>query len=120
MTRLSAFWFKYLKDVIPELRTHFITLELPATLSDIADAALLRYRTTQVRRLKVFPIESIVRGYLAGSAWEEYSTGKCTVHGITMPSGMNISDRLPTPTWTPSTKAEQGQKDQNISPAAGA
>ena len=69
----------------------------------------------QVRRLKVFPIESIVRGFIAGSAWAEYhKTG--TVNGMSMPTGLRESERLKEPIWTPSTKAEVGQHDENISP----
>lgn len=70
----------------------------------------------QVRRLKVLPIESIVRGYITGSAWSEYQkTG--TVHGLAMPAGLRESEKLGAPLWTPSTKAEAGAKDENISPA---
>lgn len=68
-----------------------------------------------VRRLKIFPIESIVRGYITGSGWAEYKrTG--TVHGIEMPTGLEESQKLEKPLWTPSTKAELGDKDENISP----
>lgn len=68
-----------------------------------------------VRRLKIFPLESIVRGYITGSAWSEYKkTG--TVHGISMPAGLQESEKLEKPLWTPSTKAEVGDKDENISP----
>ena len=73
----------------------------------------------QVRRLKVFPIESIVRGYITGSAWSEYkSVG--TVHGMAMPTGLVESEKLEAPLWTPSTKADIGAKDENISPEKGA
>ena len=66
-----------------------------------------------VRRLKMFPIESIVQGYITGTAWAEYSTSK-TVNGITLPTGLKYGQKLPTPLWTPSTKAEIGDKDENI------
>ena len=69
----------------------------------------------QVRRLKIFPLESIVRGYITGSAWSEYSK-KGTVHGLSMPKGLRESEKLEKPLWTPSTKAEAGAKDENISP----
>lgn len=68
-----------------------------------------------VRRLKVFPLESIVRGYITGSGWAEYKRSG-TVHGIEMPKGLQESQKLDTPLWTPSTKAELGDKDENISP----
>jgi phosphoribosylaminoimidazole-succinocarboxamide synthase len=69
----------------------------------------------QVRKLKVLPIESIVRGYITGSAWSEYAkTG--TMHGTKIQEGLRECERLPIPVWTPSTKAELGDKDENISP----
>lgn len=71
-----------------------------------------------IQRLKVFPIESIVRGYLTGSAWSSYKMNG-TVCGNTLPAGLRESERLPQPLWTPSTKAEPGEKDENISPAEG-
>lgn len=69
----------------------------------------------QVRRYQILPLESIVRGYITGSAWKEYQTHG-TVHGIEMPAGLQESQRLKKPIWTPSTKAEQGEHDENISP----
>lgn len=72
-----------------------------------------------VRKLRILPIESIVRGYITGSAWSEYQKSG-TVHGITLPSGLQESEKLETPIWTPSTKAEQGEKDENIHPSKAA
>jgi len=69
----------------------------------------------QVRRLTIVPVESIVRGYITGSAWSEYKLSG-TVHGIRLPAGMVEGQKLPKPIWTPSTKAELGDKDENISP----
>ena len=69
----------------------------------------------QVRRLRIIPIESIVRGYITGSGWSEYSKSG-TVNGIKLPEGLVEGQKLPTPLWTPSTKAELGGKDENISP----
>lgn len=69
----------------------------------------------QVRRLEIVPIESIVRGYITGSAWSEYEKSG-TVNGIALPSGLVEGQKLPNPLWTPSTKAEAGEKDENISP----
>ncbi|KAI9701703.1 MAG: Bifunctional purine biosynthetic protein ade1 [Bogoriella megaspora] len=89
--------------------------------SEIAEQ--LRHRSMQVRRLKIFPIESIVRGYITGSAWKEYSE-KGTVHGIDVQSqdGQKLkeSEKFERPLWTPSTKAEQGEKDENIHPTKAA
>ena len=71
----------------------------------------------QVRRLRIIPIESIVRGYITGSGWSEYRKSG-TVNGITLPKGLVEGQKLPIPLWTPSTKAEAGEKDENISPEA--
>jgi len=73
----------------------------------------------QVRRLKIFPIEAIVRGYITGSAWKEYQRSQ-TVHGIAMPAGLLNSSPFPKPIYTPSTKAEAGQNDENIHPSEAA
>lgn len=71
-----------------------------------------------VRRLKVLPIESIVRGYITGSAWSSYQKD-CTVCGIKLPAGLRESEKLEKPLWTPSTKAAAGENDENISPEEG-
>ena len=78
----------------------------------------LQQRSMVVKRVKVFPIESIVRGYIAGSAWKSYQEDG-TVCGVKLPIGLRESEKLPQPLWTPSTKAELGGKDENISPAEG-
>ncbi|KAH9223120.1 phosphoribosylaminoimidazole-succinocarboxamide synthase-like protein [Leptodontidium sp. 2 PMI_412] len=116
---LSTHWFHVLSSEIPGLRTHFLTLELPSSIPE-ADRALLKNRSMQVRRLKIFPIEAIVRGYITGSAWKEYQrTG--TVHTIPMPAGMKNGEAFPQGAiYTPSTKAEAGQNDENISVAQAA
>ncbi|THG98757.1 hypothetical protein EW026_g3475 [Hermanssonia centrifuga] len=75
----------------------------------------LEGRTMLVKRAKVIPLEAIVRGYLTGSGWSEYKKSG-TVHGIALPTGLVESEKLPEPLFTPSTKAEQGQHDENISP----
>jgi len=68
----------------------------------------------RVRRFPIIPLESIVRGYITGSAWSEY-TSKGTVHGMSVPTGLQESEKLPQAIWTPSTKAEAGAHDENIS-----
>ncbi|KAK4219108.1 phosphoribosylaminoimidazole-succinocarboxamide synthase [Rhypophila decipiens] len=114
LTQLTAHWFGVLTERIPGLKTHFLTLSPPAALSP-ADRELVRARSMQVRKLKVFPIEVIVRGYITGSAWKEYQkTG--TVHGLAQPAGLQECSPFPEPIYTPSTKAELGQHDENISP----
>ncbi|KAK1977266.1 phosphoribosylaminoimidazole-succinocarboxamidesynthase [Colletotrichum cereale] len=114
LTHASAHWFKVLSDRVPGLKTHFLTLDPPVGLP-AADAALIKNRAMQVRRLKVIPLEAIVRGYITGSAWSEYKA-KGTVHGIRVPEGMQQSQAFDTPLYTPSTKAEQGEHDENIHP----
>jgi len=114
LTQISAHWFRVLSERIPGLKTHFLTLDPPAVLS-AADKALVRGRSMQVRKLKVFPIEAIVRGYITGSAWKEYAKAG-TVHGIPQPAGLRECSPFPKPIYTPSTKAELGEHDENISP----
>lgn len=72
----------------------------------------------QVRKLRILPIEAIVRGYITGSAWKEYQKSG-TVHGIKVPAGLQESEKFPSPIYTPSTKAEQGEHDENIHPDQG-
>lgn len=113
LTQLSAKWFDLIKTWLPELRTHLITTSLPESIPANVRPQL-EDRCMQVRRLKIIPLESIVRGYITGSAWSEYKA-KGTVHGMPAPAGLQESQRLETPIWTPSTKAEQGEHDENIS-----
>ena len=115
LTLLSAHWFEYLSSAIPGLRTHFISLDLPPQVPQHLRAQL-QNRSMQVRKLKIFPIEAIVRGYITGSSWKEYQS-KGTVHGIPMKPGMQESEAFPqNAIYTPSTKAEAGQNDENIHP----
>ncbi|KAJ7039257.1 phosphoribosylaminoimidazole-succinocarboxamide synthase [Mycena alexandri] len=113
LTEISQFWFGKLAHIIPN---HFITADIdamPAEIHQYKDQ--LAGRTMLVRKAQVVPLEAIVRGYLTGSAWAEYQeTGM--VHGIAMPPGLRESERLPRPLFTPSTKAEIGAHDENISP----
>lgn len=121
LTLISAFWFRLLTTKIPTLQTHFLTLHPPAgAILTPDELALIRGRSMQVRKLKIFPVEAIVRGYLAGSAWAEYAV-QGTVHGLPMPAGLKQCARLPQGAiYTPSTKAEYGAHDENISPAKAA
>ncbi|ENI09808.1 hypothetical protein COCC4DRAFT_19326 [Bipolaris maydis ATCC 48331] len=112
LTAMSIYWFNYLPTKVPGLKTHFITNDLPSAIESQAE---LKDRSMQVRRLQILPIESIVRGYITGSGWSEY-TKSGTVNGIKMPEGLIEGQKLPQPLWTPSTKAEVGGKDENISP----
>ncbi|OMJ16924.1 Phosphoribosylaminoimidazole-succinocarboxamide synthase [Smittium culicis] len=113
LTQLSTFWFDLLKDIVPN---HFITSkidEMPENVIKYRDQ--IENRSLLVKRLTVLPIEAIVRGYLSGSAWNEYKQSG-TVHGIQMPENMRESQKLPHPIFTPSTKAEYGEHDINIHP----
>ncbi|KAK1758610.1 putative phosphoribosylaminoimidazole-succinocarboxamide synthase [Echria macrotheca] len=118
LTQISAHWFRVLAERVPGLKTHFLTLSPPPALSD-AERSLVRGRSMQVRRLKVFPVEAIVRGYITGSAWKEYEKHG-TVHGLPQPAGLKQCSPFPQPIYTPSTKAELGQHDENITPAQAA
>ncbi|PMD54335.1 phosphoribosylaminoimidazole-succinocarboxamide synthase-like protein [Hyaloscypha bicolor E] len=119
LTLLSAHWFKLLPTLIPDLRTHFLTLSLPSSIRE-SEHAKLQNRSMQVRRLKIFPIEAIVRGYITGSAWKEYQRSG-TVHKMPIVAGLKESEAFPQGAiYTPSTKAEAGQNDENISIAEAA
>ncbi|KAF7302083.1 SAICAR synthetase [Mycena indigotica] len=117
LTQISLFWFDKLAHIIPN---HFITADIHSMPSEVREyEEQLEGRTMLVRKAQVLPLEAIVRGYLTGSAWSEYKKSG-TVHGIPLPAGLVESQRLPEPLFTPSTKAEQGQHDENISPAQAA
>lgn len=111
LTQMSAHWFSLIKERLPSLQTHLLSTSLPKSISQENG---LELRSMQVQRYPLIPLESIVRGYITGSAWKEYQT-KGTVHGMAVPKGLQESQRLEKPLWTPSTKADQGQHDENIS-----
>ncbi len=110
LTQLSAFWFQRLHDVVPN---HFLTIDVsqfPVPAQPYAE--VLRGRAMLTRKTQPVEIECVARGYLSGSGWKEYqATG--AVCGIPLPSGLRESDRLPSPIFTPATKAETGH-DINI------
>ncbi|KAG8219484.1 phosphoribosylaminoimidazole-succinocarboxamide synthase [Butyriboletus roseoflavus] len=113
LTGISLFWFRKLRHIVPN---HLITVdidEMPEEVKQYRDQ--LEGRTMLVKKAKVIPIEVIVRGYLTGSAWGEYKKFG-TMHGIRLREGMVESEKLDEPVVTPSTKAEQGAHDENISP----
>jgi phosphoribosylaminoimidazole-succinocarboxamide synthase len=112
LTLLTAHWFRVLTSAIPGLKTHFLTLGLPSAVPQTLRPDLAN-RSMQVRRLEVFPVEAIVRGYITGSAWAEYQRSG-TVNGKQMPRDLRESEAFPEPIYTPSTKAELGQHDENI------
>ena len=109
LTAMTDFWLGELSDIAPSHLVSVDPADFPASVADVADAA---GRAMLVRRADMLSIECIVRGYLSGSAWKEYRSSG-TVHGTKMPAGMQESDRMPEPVFTPSTKAETGH-DENI------
>ena len=110
LTAMSAFWFDHLADVV---ESHLISTDL-ADLPHGAQNPELAGRVMLVHRAEMLPVECIVRGYLTGSAWKEYATSG-TMHGSDLPAGLLESAQLPEPVFTPSTKAEYGDHDENIS-----
>jgi phosphoribosylaminoimidazole-succinocarboxamide synthase len=101
LNRLSEFWFELTEDIVPN---HFVSYDVPEEVAE---------RAMRVRRLAMYPVECVVRGYLSGSGWKEYRASG-SVCGIELPSGLLESDRLPVPIFTPATKAELGEHDENI------
>jgi phosphoribosylaminoimidazole-succinocarboxamide synthase len=112
LTQLSAFWFRQLADLTPNHVLATRVEDFPPACTPYRD--LLRGRTMLVKKCRPLPVECIVRGYLSGSGWAEYKqTG--TIGGLKLPAGLKESDRLPEAVFTPSTKAELGTHDENIS-----
>ena len=110
LTALSHFWFEKTKNIIPN---QLSKTKLADVVKDKNDLEILRGRTTIAKKAKPLPVEAIVRGYISGSAWEEYKKGG-TVCGEKTQTGLLESSRFPEPIFTPSTKAEQGAHDENI------
>jgi len=111
LTQLSIFWFDFLRDLTP---THFLTAqvdEYPQPLPQFRDQ--LEGRSMLVKRAKMIEIECVARGYISGSGWKEYKQHG-TVCGIELPAGLQESDKLPEPIFTPATKAQTGH-DENVS-----
>jgi phosphoribosylaminoimidazole-succinocarboxamide synthase len=114
LTQMSEFWFEHLKDVVPN---HLVSTRLEDFPPDVRrHRAQVQGRSMLVRKATVFPIECVVRGYLAGSGLKDYQKSGA-VCGIALPAGLRESDRLPEPIFTPATKAEVGLHDENISEA---
>ncbi|HSV99011.1 MAG TPA: phosphoribosylaminoimidazolesuccinocarboxamide synthase [Sedimentisphaerales bacterium] len=110
LTQLSLFWFDALAHIVPN---HFLSCDVRRYVRDSDLLAELDGRSMIVRKAKPLPIEAIVRGYLSGSAWKEYSHSG-VVPGLQLPTGLRESEELPEPLFTPSTKAPQGMHDENI------
>jgi phosphoribosylaminoimidazole-succinocarboxamide synthase len=115
LTQISIFWFDFLSNLVPN---HLITAnvdEFPASLRPFTEQ--LEGRSMLVRRAKMYPVECVARGYLAGSGWKEYQQSG-TVCGIALPAGLRDASKLPEAIFTPATKSEGGAHDENISFAA--
>lgn len=112
LTKLSEFWFRQMAGIIGN---HLVTADVekfPAECRPHRD--VLKGRSMLVKKAKPLPVECIVRGYISGSAWKDYTGGK-PVSGIRLPAGLKESSRLPEPLFTPSTKAPEGEHDMPIS-----
>jgi phosphoribosylaminoimidazole-succinocarboxamide synthase len=102
LTQMSVFWFVTTGDIVPN---HFVSQDVPPEAAG---------RGIRVKRLDMYPVECVVRGYLSGSGWREYRESGA-VCGIELPEGLRESERLPEPIFTPATKAEAGDHDENVS-----
>jgi len=111
LTKMALFWFDKLDGIVP----NHLTGEDPlSVVSAEAEKAQVRDRAMLVKRLKPLPVEAVVRGYLAGSGWAEYQKNG-EVCGVKLPAGLQNASKLPEPIFTPATKAEMGDHDENIS-----
>ncbi|MBR3637185.1 MAG: phosphoribosylaminoimidazolesuccinocarboxamide synthase [Lachnospiraceae bacterium] len=110
LTQMSKFWFDYTKDILPN---HMISVDVN-DMPEFFRKEEFDGNSMMCKKLEMLPIECIVRGYITGSGWASYKENG-TVCGITLPKGLKESDKLPEPIYTPSTKAEIGDHDENIS-----
>ena len=110
LTQISKFWFDYTKDIC---KNHMVSCDVK-DMPEFFQNEKFEGRTMMCKKLTMLPIECIVRGYITGSGWASYQKNG-TVCGITLPKGLVESDKLPEPIYTPSTKAEIGDHDENIS-----
>lgn len=110
LTQMSKFWFDFTKDVVPN---HMITVDV-RDMPEFFRSERFDGNSMMCRKLEMLPIECIVRGYISGSGWASYKENG-TVCGIALPEGLKESEKLPEPIYTPSTKAEIGLHDENIS-----
>ncbi len=110
LTNLSNFWFERTKNIVPN---HLTDVYLANVITDADERAEVGDRAIVVKRLKPLPVEAVVRGYLIGSGWKDYlATGE--VCGIALPAGLEMAAQLPEPIFTPATKADVGDHDENI------
>ena len=110
LTRMALFWFAKLGHIVP----NHLTGQDPSSVVAPDEVAQIDGRAMLVKRLRPLPVEAVVRGYLAGSGWKEYQHNG-QVCGVPLPPGLRNASRLPEPIFTPATKAEMGEHDENIS-----
>ena len=110
LTQMSKFWFDFTKDIVPNHMISVDTKDMP----EFFNQERFDGNSMMCKKLEMLPIECIVRGYITGSGWESYKKDQ-TVCAIKLPEGLQESDKLPEPVYTPSTKAEIGLHDENIS-----
>ena len=110
LTQMSKFWFDYTKDIV---KNHMVSVDVK-DMPEFFRSEKYNGNSMLCKKLEMLPIECIVRGYITGSGWESYKKNG-TVCGISLPEGLKESEKLPEPIYTPSTKAELGDHDENIS-----
>lgn len=110
LTRMALFWFEKLNGIVP----NHLTGDAPESAVSAEETGQVVGRSMLVKRLKPLPVEAVVRGYLAGSGWAEYQKSQ-SVCGVALPAGLTNASKLPEPIFTPATKAEMGEHDENIS-----
>ena len=109
LTRMALFWFARLAHIVP----NHLTGDDPESVVAADEVAQVRGRAMLVKRLTPLPVEAVVRGYLAGSGWTQYQASG-EVCGVELPPGLKNASKLPEPIFTPATKAEMGEHDENI------
>ena len=109
LTRMAMFWFARLGHIVP----NHLTGDDPQSVVTADEREQVRGRSMLVRRLRALPVEAVVRGYLAGSGWKEYQQSR-SVCGVALPAGLRNASKLAEPIFTPATKAEMGDHDENI------
>jgi len=110
LTEISRFWFDKTSAIVPN---QLLATPLASVVPDATERALIVDRSLVVRRLKALPVEAVVRGYIIGSGWKEYQRVG-SICGVSLPTGLQMADKLPSPIFTPTTKAPIGTHDENI------
>ena len=109
LTQMALFWFDKLGHICP----NHLTGETPESVVTPDEVAQVQGRAMLVKRLQPIPVEAVVRGYLAGSGWQEYQASR-SVCGVALPEGLRNASKLPAPIFTPAAKAAVGEHDENI------